>query len=52
MTEENVRAALAGFFKTRDSQRASLAEARGWELRVLEHRGAVVRQITELISIS
>ena len=50
--EEDVRAALAGFFKTRDSQRARLTEARGWELRVLERRGTMMRQITELISIS
>jgi UDP:flavonoid glycosyltransferase YjiC (YdhE family) len=49
VTEEDVRAALAVFFKNRDSQRASLAEARGWELRVLENRPAVVRQITGMI---
>ena len=47
--EEDVRAALAAFFKTRDSLRSSLAEARGWELRVIENRAAVVRQITGLI---
>ena len=49
VTEENVRAALAAFFESKDRQRASLAEARGWELRVLEDRPAVLRQITELI---
>jgi UDP:flavonoid glycosyltransferase YjiC (YdhE family) len=49
VTEENVRGAFAAFFKTRDSQRASLAEARGWELQVLEDRVAVLRQITGLI---
>ncbi len=49
VTEENVRAAFAAFFKTRDSLRASLAQARDWELRVLEDRPAVVRQITRLI---
>jgi hypothetical protein len=45
VTEKDVRAALAAFFKGRDSLRASLADARGWELRVLENRDAVVRQI-------
>jgi UDP:flavonoid glycosyltransferase YjiC (YdhE family) len=49
VSAEDVHAALAVFFESRDSQRASLAEARGWELRVLENRNAVVRQITELI---
>jgi UDP:flavonoid glycosyltransferase YjiC (YdhE family) len=49
VTEEDVRVTMAMFFKSRDSQRASLADARGWELRVLENRDAVVRQITGLI---
>ena len=49
VTEENVRAAFAAFFKTRDSLRASLVQARDWELQVLEDRPAVVRQITRLI---
>ena len=47
--EEDVRAALARFFESRDSLSASLTNARGWELRVIENRDAVVRQIMELI---
>jgi UDP:flavonoid glycosyltransferase YjiC (YdhE family) len=47
--DEDVRAALARFFESRDSLSASLADARGWELRVVENRAAVVRQIMELI---
>ncbi len=48
INEENVRAALSTFFRSRDSLRARLAEARGWELQVLGNRDAVVRQITKL----
>lgn len=49
VSQEDVRGAVAGFFKSGDSLRASLAEARGWELRVVENRDAVVRRIMELI---
>jgi hypothetical protein len=49
VSEENGRAALDGFLKSRDSQRASLAETRAWKLRVLENRDTVVRQINGLI---
>lgn len=47
--EENVDAAMAEFFRSRESLRASLAEARDWELQVIENRDAVVRQITDLV---
>jgi UDP:flavonoid glycosyltransferase YjiC (YdhE family) len=47
--EEDVRAALVSFFRSRDSLSASLTEARGWELRVVENRSSVVGQIAELI---
>ncbi len=48
VSEENVRSALAAFFQSRDSLRARLAEARGWELEALENRDAVVRRVTGL----
>ncbi len=47
--EEDVRSALARFFESRDSLRASLTDARAWELRVLENRDAVIRRIIDLI---
>ena len=47
--EGNVHAAMAEFFRSRESLRASLAEARDWELQVIENRDAVVRQITDLV---
>lgn len=46
---DDVQAAMAEFFRTRDSLRSRLAQARDWELQVIENRDAVVRQIADLV---
>jgi MGT family glycosyltransferase len=50
ISEEDVRAALTWFMRSRDSMRASLARARDWELEVIADRSSVLQRITALIA--
>lgn len=51
VTEPDVRAALTELAIKRESLRASLAEARDWELRVIADRDSVLRRMTDLIGV-
>jgi MGT family glycosyltransferase len=51
VTDPDVRAALTELAIKRDSLRASLAEARDWELRVMADRDSVLRRMTDLIGV-
>jgi MGT family glycosyltransferase len=49
VTEDEVRAAITAVSERRGSLRARLAEAREWELEVIDGRESVLRRVTELM---